>query len=247
SAADSNPSATTAVECPDMPATILITASAPETNIPVTATRCPVCILIRSRVSWWGKHLAGGSACPTLCPRGVDLFGVYSQFGEGGDRLLGVEFAIARQPGKRGGGDGFRVDLKVAPQVLAVVAAPETVAPQRFHASRQPRRNLVGHHLHIVAGCDDGPVRALQRLEQIRRPLGLVRMQAVPALHTQRVAAQLVVAGGSPYVGGDLVLLRQDPLRAQGFIEDRPAAEQVYSRLAVLGRLETVQAAQHAL
>src|ERR1022692_3233053 len=54
---------------------------------------------------------AGTSACATLCPRGVDLLGIHAQFGEGGDRLLGVEPALARQARKRGGRDGFGVDL----------------------------------------------------------------------------------------------------------------------------------------
>src|ERR1035441_5971727 len=65
------------------------------------------------------EDAAGTSACATLCPRGVDLLGIHAQLGEGGDRLLGVEPALARQARKRGGRDGFGVDLEVAAHLLA--------------------------------------------------------------------------------------------------------------------------------
>ena len=72
-------------------------------------------------------------------------------------------------------------------------------------------------------------------------------MEPVPAFRGKRVAAQLVVAGDAPHIGGDAVALRQDGLRADGFVQDRAAAEQLRHGLALFGGLVTIDALEDAL
>ena len=75
-----------------------------------------------------------------------------------------------------------------------------------------------------------GPCDAFQRLQQVGLAFRLGGMQPVPALHFQSVAPQFVVAGDAPDVGGNLILLRQDLLRAQSFVQNRAASEQLHLR-----------------
>ena len=70
-------------------------------------------------------------------------------------------------------------------------------------------------------------------------------MQPVPALGLQRFAAKLVVAGHAPDVGADFVFRLQNLLRAQSFVQNRPAAEELHRRFAV-ARFELVDSAQDA-
>ena len=65
-----------------------------------------------------------------------------------------------------------------------------------------------------------------ERFDEIRLARSLGRMQPVPALDCQSVAAQFVVAGDAPDVRADAVLFGQDLLRFQRFVQDRTAAEQ---------------------
>ena len=67
-------------------------------------------------------------------------------------------------------GDRFGVHLEVAAQIFAIIAAPEAIGSQRLHAAGQPRRHLVGHHLHVIGGRDNWPFGAFQRLHDVRRP-----------------------------------------------------------------------------
>src|SRR5690349_8205238 len=106
-------------------------------------------------------------------------------------------------------------------QVLAIVAAAETVGAQRLHTPGEPWRELVGDDLHVIAGGDDRAFGALERLHDVRSPGRFGGVQAVPALDVERLASQLVIAGYAPHVGGDLVFLRQNRLRAQSLIQYR--------------------------
>src|SRR5690349_6057338 len=95
SAADSRPSATTAVEWPQTPATILTIASVPLTAIPATATRWPDCMNAPARSG----------------ARRVAFFRVHSEFAEGRERPGSVELAVARQARQGRRDDRFGVDL----------------------------------------------------------------------------------------------------------------------------------------
>src|SRR5258708_25537926 len=62
-----------------------------------------------------------------LCPCRVCLFDVDAQVGKGFLRLFGVKFTVSGQPRERRSRNGLGVDLKVPAQMLAIVAASETV------------------------------------------------------------------------------------------------------------------------
>ena len=92
----------------------------------------------------------------------ISLFYVYAQVREGFLSLFRVKFAVSGQPGKSSRGDGFGIDLKMTPQVLAVVTSPEPVSAQRDQAGTQPGSKLVRNHLHVIGGSDDWPVNLFQ-------------------------------------------------------------------------------------
>ena len=71
-------------------------------------------------------------------------------------------------------------------------------------------------------------------------------MQPVPTLRRQRIAAQFVVAGHAPHIGGDVILLGQNFLRPQRLIQNRTAAEQLHHGLAFSSRAVFVDATQNA-
>src|SRR5262249_22029456 len=72
-------------------------------------------------------------------------------------------------------------------------------------------------------------------------------MKHIPAPGLERVVAQLLVAGGAPDVGGDVVLFRQDILSAQSMTQDRTAAEEMSLMLFGSGAVfEFVEAFEYA-
>src|SRR5215831_9748499 len=95
-------------------------------------------------------------------------------------------------------------------QILAIVAAPEAVGAERLQPPAKPWRDLPRHHLHIIGGGDDRSFGVPENLHDKRCFGGLVRMQAIPPLDPQRLAAQLVVAGDAPYIRRDSKFLRQE-------------------------------------
>ena len=148
-------------------------------------------------------------------------------------------------------GHEFRVDLEKAPQRRPVLAAAEAVGSQRRQAARHPALDELGPGLHVIAdGNEHAGFLGQQRL-QVALPRRRCRMQPIPALTRQRLAAQFLVAGHAPHVGRDAVLLAQHLLGPQRFAENRTAAEQVYLRfyLRLLERAgpESVHALQDAV
>src|SRR2546421_57771 len=103
----------------------------------------------------------------------------------------------------------------MAAKVFAILTAAEAIGPERYQPARQPRRKLIGNHLHVIGGSHNRPLRAIESRDNIGALFGLGGMQTIPALRRQRFAAQLVVAGNAPYVGRDSVLFAQNLLRAQ--------------------------------
>src|SRR5579864_3368194 len=177
--------------------------------------------------------------------RRVDFLRVHCQLLHGLLGLLDVELAVASQAGERGCGDGFGVDLEVTAEVLPVVAAAEAVSAKRDQARSQPRSQLIGHRLDVVGGGDRafGPG---QRGYHVRLA-GLFRgMQTIPAFGFQPVAAEFVVAGDAPHVSLHAVLVGENALRAQSFIQDRPAAKKLDRGLAGRRVFAFVEAAHDA-
>ena len=78
-----------------------------------------------------------------------------------------------------------------------------------------------------------GPCCLAERGQDVRNLLLLRRMQPIPALHCERIAAQLGVAGHAPDIGVNAVFLGQNLLRAKNLVQDGSAAEQLRGRLAM--------------
>src|SRR5258707_8333922 len=184
-----------------------------------------------------------------LGPRRVDLFYIHSQLLQCFLCALGFKLAIPGQSRERCACNRLRVDLKMPAEVLAIVAAAETIGAQGYQTPAQPRRQLVRHRLYEIRGCDDRSFGfgLIQRRDDIGLFLLLSRMQAVPTLNGQRLTTEFVVAGYAPHVRLHAIFLGQNALRAQGLIQDWATAEQLRAGLAAWGVLVFVQAPDNAL
>ena len=73
-------------------------------------------------------------------------------------------------------------------------------------------------------------------------------MQPVPALRLERIAAQFLVAGDAPNVGGNVIFFAEDLLGAQGFVAEwgRCRTSSRCTLGFLIGRLEAVDALEDA-
>src|SRR6185437_5313840 len=76
--------------------------------------------------------------------RRVTAFSVYAQLGQRLLRLCGVELAVASQLGECCRDHRFRIHFKMPAQMLAVIAAPKPVRPQRNQPVKQPGSKQIG-------------------------------------------------------------------------------------------------------
>src|SRR4051794_24621790 len=112
-------------------------------------------------------------------------------------------------------------------QVLTVVAASEAIGTEAHQSLAQPRRKLVRNNLHVVTGRDDRSLRALQRLDDVRLLLFFRRVQQIPAIGRQSLAAKLGIAGYAPDIGLHAVLLGKNCLSFKCLVQDRSTAEEL--------------------
>ena len=180
--------------------------------------------------------LVGYSENRGLRPGWIHLLRIDVQFFKRLLGLLWIEFAVTRQSSKRRRNNGFGVYLKVTPQVFTVVAASEAIRAQTLEPVSQPRRELVRNDLHVVGGCDDRTRRALQSVTMSGFFSGSDGCSRFQRSHRERVAAQLVVAGHAPHVGGDPDAPRESPARA--------ALRSGWSRCRTTARAATFAAAR---
>src|SRR5713226_3325971 len=68
----------------------------------------------------------------------VHLFRVHAQILHGIGRARGIKFAVAGQAREGCRNNRSGIDFKVTPQMLAIVAAPEAICPQRYQPRTQP-------------------------------------------------------------------------------------------------------------
>src|SRR5438309_3385984 len=117
------------------------------------------------------------------------------------------------------------VDLEVAPQCLASVAAPEAVGAERNEGIPNPPRDLIGQGFEPVRRGHDRRMPAENRRDMREARLGL-RMQPVPPLDRERLVAKLLVARDAVHVRAHVVFLLQKLLRAQDLPHDRSGSEE---------------------
>src|SRR5512135_2876290 len=128
-----------------------------------------------------------------------------------------------------GNGDVVAIHLEEVAQFLARVGTAETIGAQRLVLRFHEGADLVGVGTDIV-GRGDHRRLAVQALSDIARTGFGFRMQCVPALAIDTVAAQLVEAGHAPDVGSDAEILLQQLGGCDHFAQDGTAAEQLHFR-----------------
>ena len=188
---------------------------------------------------WRGDQRASGSVLSGSMPRSRTALAAFDR----GQR------AAASQRDHRRRGDVGRIDLEQRAQVLARVAPPEAVRAERQVMRRQPARD------HVRAAPSSSRWRrrsGRRRTGRIVATYGTrgrlgVRVEPVPALGLEGVAAQQRERRGAVDLGGDAELLGQEVAGGEDLLEDRARADQpgrVRVAAEVRGGGEAVDAAQ---
>src|SRR6185436_12427051 len=133
-----------------------------------------------------------------LFGHGIGLVGIDAEIGHRFGHRAAVDAALVRQCLQRGDDDGLGVDLEVMTKRRAAVAASEAVGPERDVATGYPLPNLIGDELHVVGRGDERTLRARETLGDVAYARLVVRVTRVPALHVERLAAQLAEARDAP-------------------------------------------------
>src|SRR5215211_7092417 len=186
----------------------------------------------------------------TSAQGGVRLLGVDAVLLDGVGDLAGRHRALLGQAVQGGHGHVVAVNLEERAQRPPVVGAPVAVGAEHRVAAGDERADLVGVGLDVVGGRDHRPALAFQAGLDIALARRLGRVEAVPALGAQPVAAQLGEAGGAPDVGRDPPVLFQQLGPGDHLTQDGAAAQQLDpGPLAAAGRAlaEQVQALADAL
>ena len=139
-----------------------------------------------------------------------------------------------RQCFERRDHDRFPVDFEKPAQRFARVAAAVAVGPECHVAARHPGADEVGKRADVVARRDDRSGRVRKARLDIARALRRRRMQRIPALDCEPVAAQLGEARHAPDVRGDAEFLFEHLGRGQCFTQDRSGTEELNWRLPFL-------------
>src|SRR4051794_4133610 len=112
-------------------------------------------------------------------------------------------------------------------QMFAVLTASEAIGSESDETTRQPRRNLILHRLHVIGSSDYRAFSTFEELLYIRRLCRFRRVQPIPTVNLQRFTPEFVVTGHAPDVRRDIVFLGENLLRLDRLGEDRSAAEQL--------------------
>ena len=122
------------------------------------------------------------------------------------------------------------VDLEEVAQLPAVVGAAEAVGAQHPVARRHKGADLVGEHPDVVGGGDHRPLPAAEALLDPALARRLGRVQQVPALGVDRVAAELGEAGHAPDVRGHAPIVAQQVGGGDHLAQDGAAAQELHAR-----------------
>src|SRR5579864_8256187 len=157
-----------------------------------------------------------------------------------------IDTAVVGERLERGDRDVAAVDLEVPPQRRARVRAAEAIGAERHVASVHPLADLVGHRAHVIGRRNHRALAPMQHLPHVRHARRLARVQQVPALALERLAAQLAEAGHRQHVGRDAVVVLEELRRREALTQDRARAEQRRAHLAAAADLQQVAAAEDA-
>src|SRR5207253_6549719 len=119
---------------------------------------------------------------------------------------LRLAFALVGERLQRGDGHEIAIDLEEVAQLGARVGAAEAVGAEHTVAAvfRDEGTDLVGKGFDVVGRCNDRSGRTLvEALGDVGDARLGLRMQHVPAIGREAVAAQLGEARRAPYIGRD--------------------------------------------
>src|SRR5258706_315477 len=217
-----------------------------------------------------GRRRAGGSALKTKTPRSlhslpplsggrkeqrsygcrIRLLGIDTVFLDRVGNQLRLYFALIGQRLQRRDGDEVAIDLEEMAQLGARVGTAEAVGAEHAVGAvfRDERPDLVGEGLDVIGCGDHGSRRALvQAFGDIGNARLGFRMQHVPALGREAVAAQLGEAGRAPHVRGHAPVLLEELGGSFDFAQDRAGAHQLDAALGFrFGIAQEVHALQDA-
>src|SRR5690606_15971478 len=146
-----------------------------------------------------------------------------------------LDCAVVGERLERSDRDPVAVQFEVMAQPLTGVRTAVAVGAEHAIglALGHERTDLIGEHLHVVGSRDRRPFAILQALLDVRQTRRLGRVQHVPAIRVQAVAAQFVETRAAPDVGGDAPVCFQQIGRGDDFAEDRAAAHNLDVLLAL--------------
>ena len=139
------------------------------------------------------------------------------------------------------------VDLEEASQRLARVAASVAVRTQRHELAGHPALDLVRHDFHIVGSGNVRPLPLGETGLEVAAARSIVRVQLVPALDCQRLAAQLVETGHRPDVGRNVEVFFQHFGRRYHFPQDGAGTHELNAHLPLAADVQQVHPLQNAV
>src|ERR1700733_14018212 len=175
---------------------------------------------------------------------GYGLLGIDAECldGLGDGRVIHAAVVGPRLEG--GHGDVVAVHLEVPAQLRARIGAPVAVGAERHVAAAHPLADLVRDAAHVVGRRHHRSLAAFQHLPHVGNARRLLRVQHVPALAFERLAAQLAETGDRQHVRRDAVVVLENLRRRLALAQDGARAEQGRPYLAAAADLQQVAAAQ---
>src|SRR5690554_464478 len=161
----------------------------------------------------------------SLAQHRVRFVAIDSVLAHGFENLFKLDLTIFGQGRQGGDGDVVAIHLEEATQLLAGVAAAETVGAQGHKGFRDKGPQLLGVQLDVVGGRHHRPLCLLQALGNVCLAWLVVRVQVVPALYVLTVAGQFVKAGHAPHIGGDAPVVLQHLGGFAHFVHDRAGTQ----------------------
>src|SRR6202050_849651 len=156
-----------------------------------------------------------GRAVASDLPR-HGLLGIHPERLDGTADGRMIDAAVVGERLQRRHGDIVAIHLEMAAQCRARIRAAVAVGAERHVAAVDPLADLVGHDAHVVGRRHHRSLVAVQHLPHVGHARGFARVQQVPALDLERLAAQLAETGDRHDVRRDAVVVFQDLRRRQG-------------------------------
>src|ERR1039458_3662261 len=146
---------------------------------------------------------------------------------------------------ERSQNDKARVNFEEIPEIPAAFAAAEAIRAQRGQRARHPLTDHIRQGLQIVGSGNENAGRIRKTLADVGYARFFAGVQTIQPLRLDAVAVERLVTRDAPDIGRDAVLLLENFLRAQSFVQNGSAAEKLCPQIRIRVRRGTE--AVHAL